>query len=335
MKIRRFTADTMTLALQAVKAALGSEAVILETAEVRGQAVVTAAIDDDEPFAAALPDGDLTREVRALLGVVRQLVDVRWATAPERVRPEVACLHHRLMEQGLDGVIAAALVRATAERLEADPSVPAALAGTLAATVGGPGSMAQPRVRVFVGPPGDGKTTTIVKLAAIARREGRRVALVGTDTYRMGAAAALEGYGRVLGVEVASAAGGRELGGVLRQLCEVDLVLVDTAGVSPGQADELAELAELTRVAGPGVARTLVASATHGRAAAHATWQAFAPLAPDSCVLTKADVAPGGPVVGLCWRQGVPVSHLGTGRRVPDDLEPATAERLARCLLAA
>jgi flagellar biosynthesis GTPase FlhF len=51
-------------------------------------------------------------------------------------------------------------------------------------------------------------------------------------------------------------------------------------------------------------------------------------------VLTKLDL-PGGPVLGLCWRRGLPVSHLAAGRRIPDELEPATPARLARCLLAA
>src|SRR5437870_5955006 len=104
MRIRRFTADTMALALQAVKLALGPEAVILETAEAHGQSVVTAAVDDDEPVAAApAADGELVHEVRALLAVVRRLADERFAGGPGHLRPEVACLHHRLVEQGVDG----------------------------------------------------------------------------------------------------------------------------------------------------------------------------------------------------------------------------------------
>src|SRR5262245_30803894 len=331
MRIRRFTADTMPLALQAVKLALGPEAVILETAETNGQSVVTAAVDDDGPVAGApTADGELVHEVRALLAVVRRLADERFS-GPQNVRPEVACLHHRLVEQGVDAVIAAALVRATAERLDDGVPVATALAGTLASAAA---PATTPRVRLFVGPPGDGKTTTIVKLAAAARRAGRQVALVTADTYRVGAATALAAYGRVLGVEVATAADPDELRGVLGGI-GAEVVLVDTAGVSPGQTDELAEGAEMTRVAGPDAGRTLAASATHGRWAAERTWDTFERLAPASCVLTKVDLAPGGPLLGLCWRAQVPVSHVATGRRVLDDLEPATPDRLARCLLAA
>ncbi len=331
----------MQQALKDVKAALGPEAVILDTAEPPGQVVVTAAIDDDAalPAPAIVPvpaavavDPELLGEVRQLLGVVHELVDDHWRQPRPELRPDVAVLHRCLVAQGVDGVIAAALVRATAERLEQGVALDAALAGTLGGTdPAAPG----PRVRVFLGAPGDGKTTTIVKLAAQAERAGRRVALVTADTYRVGATTELYTYGRALGVPVASAA---DAGGLVRALDrfrDADLVLVDTAGASPGREAQLAELAALTAAAGPEAGRTLVASAASGSWAASQTWRAFAPLAPDACVLTKLDVGPGGPMLGVCWRRGLTVSHLAAGRRIPDDLEEATPDRLARCLLAA
>src|SRR5262249_61607285 len=125
--IRRLAGDRMALALQAVKAGLGPEAVILETAAAGAQVVVTAAVDDEEATGKA--DGELTREVRALLAVVHKLLDERWRGSTEDMRPEVAALHHRLVAQGVEGVIAAALVRATAERLEDGLPVAAARAG--------------------------------------------------------------------------------------------------------------------------------------------------------------------------------------------------------------
>ncbi len=333
MKIRRFTGRTMQQALKQVKAALGADAVILETAEGGDGVTVTAAVDAGEaPAAPGAGDRELAREVRSLLGVVHELLDGHWREGLPGLAPDLQRLHRGLLAQGVDGVIAAALVRETAERIERGTPLAAALAGTLERplTAG-----AARRIRLFVGPPGDGKTTTIVKLAAQARRAGRRVALVSTDTYRVGAAAELGTYGRVLGVPVAAAADPEALAGVLAGTAEAELVLVDTAGVGPGQKRELGELAALVRAAGGDAACTLVASAATGSWAAWQTWRAFAPLAPDAGVLTKCDVAPGGPMLGLLWRRGVPVSHVTAGRRIPDDLEPATAERLARCLLAA
>ena len=330
MTINRYTAATMQQALARVKAALGPEAVILETASAPGEVTVTAAVDRmPAPIGAA--SGELVGEVRQLLGVVRELVDEHWRRERPGLGRELLPLQRALLAQGVDGVIAAALVQATEARLGGGAPLAAALAGAL----GEPSPGGAKRVRLFMGPPGDGKTTTIAKLAAQQRRAGRRVALVTTDTYRVGATAELETYGRALGAPVLAAADARALVQALARAADADLVLVDTAGAGPGQGPQLAELAALAEAAGAGAARTLVASAAAGSSAAARTWQAFAPLAPEACVLTKLDLAPGGPMLGLLWRRGVPVSHVAAGRRIPDDLEPATPDRLARCLLAA
>jgi flagellar biosynthesis protein FlhF len=336
MRIRRFSGPTMRAVLRQVKEALGAEAVILDTAESGGEVVVTAATDEEAvvlpPPAPPARDRELLGEVRLLLGLVQELVDEHWGGRLPARQPEVLELHHRLAAQGVDGVIAAALVRATAERLAEGTPLDQALAAALAAPGGGP---VPRRVQVVVGPPGDGKTTTLVKLAAQARRAGRRVAIVGTDMYRVGAAGELGAYARVLGLAVASARDPGELRGALGRLGDAELVLIDTAGVAPGEPDRLEELGGLLEAAGAEAGRTLVVSAAAGSAAAGRAWETFAPLAPDGCVLTKLDLGPAGPALGVSWRRGVPVSHLAAGRRIPDDLEPATPARLARCLLAA
>ena len=327
MKIRRFTGATMPHALTQVKAALGDDAVILETTYVPGGVCVTAAMDDDPVAAQVVHDQELVGEVRKLLRVVRDMVDERH----EAVGSDVLRLHRTLVAQGVDGVIAAALVRETSERLAHGGALDVALAETLA-----PGkSVSAARVRLFVGAPGDGKTTTIAKLAAQAVQAGRRVALVGTDTYRVGASVELSTYARALGVPVRSAANPTALAAALARLRDADLVFIDTPGAGPGQDQELAEVAALARAAGPDAGRTLVASAATGSWAARETWQAFTPVAPDACVLTKLDLAPGAPMLGVCWRRGIPITHISAGRRIPADLEPATTERLAKSLLAA
>src|SRR5438552_445884 len=316
MKINRYTAATMQQALARVKAALGPEAVILETASAPGEVTVTAAVDQ-MPEPAGPASGELVGEVRHLLGVVRELVEEHWRHERPGLGRELLPLRRALVAQGVDGVIAAALVQATQARLAGGAPLDAALAGALGERSAGGAK----RVRLFMGPPGDGKTTTIAKLAAQERRAGRRVALVGTDTYRVGATAELETYGRALGARVHAAVDARELVQALARAAEADVVLVDTAGAGPGQGPQLAELAALVEAAGAGAGRTLVASGAAGSSAAARTWRTFAPLEPEA--------------LGLLWRRGVPVSHVAAGRRIPDDLEPATPDRLARCLLAA
>jgi flagellar biosynthesis protein FlhF len=315
----------MADALRQVKAVLGDDAVILETADEAGGICVTAASDEEMPTA----EGELNVEVRRLIGAVQTLVDEQ-PSAPDSVT-DLRTLHRALAAQGVDPVIAAALVRSAAARLDGAVSLEAAVGGLLPrdSTRGHAG------VRLFIGAPGDGKTTTIVKLAAHARQAGRPVRLAGADTWRVGATAELKVYGRALDVPVECVRTPDELSRLVAGADADELILVDTAGVAPGAVDELAELHALVHAAGPAARRTLVVSAATGSAAAAQVEQAFAPLAPDACVVTKLDGAPGGPVLGVMWRHGVPVSHLATGRRIPGDIEVATPDRLARCLLAA
>src|SRR5438132_3659883 len=130
MKISRFTGATIGDALGRVKAALGPEAVILETAEGDGVVTVTAAVD----HAPLRPDAEheLVSEVRGLLEVVRELVDCHARRDERELAPELRRLHRALLAQGVDGVIAAALVRATAERAVDAVPLDAALAQALA-----------------------------------------------------------------------------------------------------------------------------------------------------------------------------------------------------------
>jgi flagellar biosynthesis protein FlhF len=286
MTLRRFTAPTAAAAFRAAKAALGAEAVILETQPAPGGVTVVAATDVDE----ARSHAELLAEVRALLGAVQDLVAARTAAPPA---PEaVVELAHRL----------SAMAPARAEA----------------------------RLRLFVGPPGDGKTTTVAKLAARERAAGREVVLVAADTWRVGARAELEAYGRALGVRVARVREAGDLAAVARAAPDSARVLVDTAGAGPGDAAVLADVAALAAAAGPGAGVTLVTSATSAPAAVARVCRAFAALAPDACVLTKVDAGAAAPLLELLCRERLPVTHLATGRRIPDDLEAATPERLAR-----
>ncbi len=324
MRIRRVTAPTMAEALRQVKAALGDEAVLLETATRDGIVTVTAAVDDDEP--PLVEDDELRHEVRELTALVRALVPELGSGAV----PAVRSLAQALAVQGVDGAVAAALVRETAAGLTGGRGFAAALAATLPAA-----QRPDARVRLVMGPPGDGKTTTLIQLAARERLAGRSVVLIGTDAARIGAGAALSAYGRALDVPVLLAPEPGTLAAALAAAGEADRILVDTAGVAPGQKDELTELSRLAGEAGSAAARTLVVSAGTGSIAAARTCRAYASLGLDDCVVTKLGAAPGAPVLGELWRARVPVSHVAEGRRIPDDLVPATAERLARCLLAA
>src|SRR5262249_38254548 len=160
MKIRRFTGATMGEALKAVKAALGPEAVILDTTAADRGVIVTAAVGDVEGdpdrgvgghAGADRADAPPVRGGQSLGATARDVGEAQCTVEGPGVDVDLVQLRRRLVAQGVDPTIAAALVRATAARLEAAGTVDAALAGTLD-TAAAP----ERRVRVLVGGPGDG-----------------------------------------------------------------------------------------------------------------------------------------------------------------------------------
>jgi flagellar biosynthesis protein FlhF len=345
MKLRRFVGATTAAALARVKEALGSEAMILETRSVRGGFEVTAAVDPDPAPAAASGNGALTMEVRELARLVRALVGgVRGPDAAALV-PELGGLYASLLAHGMNGTIAASVLEETAARIGDGTglggAVAAAVESGLAFAAIGDGERPVgrrargPRIRVFCGPPGDGKTTTIAKLAGRAMvHGGRRVALVSTDTYRVGGNDELAAYARILDVPLATATSATELRAAVERFHDVDDVLVDTAGVTTCDVDGRRRLEAFTRAAGD-VRSTLVISATTSAAVTRRVWETLRELRPDACIVTKVDEAPAVAALETLWGKEVPLAFFGTGRRIPHDIEAASPARVAAWLTAA
>ena len=185
----------------------------------------------------------------------------------------------------------------------------------------------------LVGPTGVGKTTTIAKIAAhAALRHELRVALVGLDTYRIGATEQLGHYARLIGVPVRTAFDRESFVAAMQAFDGYDLVLIDTAGRGPTQAGaHCLQLREL--FAGQGVQIYLTLAAATRRLERQEMLQAMGDLAPlnaRALVLTKLDEAVAlGSALSLTHATGLPLAFVTSGQRVPEDLTPADAARLA------
>jgi len=192
----------------------------------------------------------------------------------------------------------------------------------------------RPRVIALVGPTGVGKTTTVAKLAATYKlRHAKKVGLITSDTYRIAAVEQLRTYAGIIGLPLKVANSPEEMRSAIRELSECDIVVIDTAGRSQNDARKLDELAQMTKSANPDETH-LVLSTTVGENVLRKTAQRFRALGPDRCILTKLDEAvTTGPIAGLCDRIDLPLSFITVGQEVPDDLEPARVDRLARCVL--
>lgn len=192
----------------------------------------------------------------------------------------------------------------------------------------------RPRVIALVGPTGVGKTTTVAKLAATYKlRHGKKVGLITSDTYRIAAVEQLRTYASIIGLPLKVANSPEELAQAVVELGDCDIVVIDTAGRSQNDSRRLDELAEFTKAANPDETH-LVLSTTVGDNVLRKTAERFKALGPDRCILTKLDEAvTTGPIAGLSDRIGLPLSFITVGQEVPDDLEPARVDRLARCVL--
>jgi fused signal recognition particle receptor len=192
-----------------------------------------------------------------------------------------------------------------------------------------------PRVELVVGLPGDGKTTVVGKLAVAAHRAAMRVALVATDTHRIGATAELDAIGRALGIPVVRATTPAAIAAVVERGLGVTRLLVDTTGVGPHHMAVLAEVAAIARASGAHARRTLVVSATTAPAVVAAALTAFDLLTPTCAVVAKADCAPWEPIASQIAGHGIVVRAVARSRSVADSLAPVSRGGLARRLLAA
>lgn len=192
----------------------------------------------------------------------------------------------------------------------------------------------RPRVIALIGPTGVGKTTTVAKLAATYKlRHQKKVGLITSDTYRIAAVEQLKTYAGIIGLPLKVANSPEEMRQAVESLQSCDIIVVDTAGRSQNDRQRLAELAEFSAAANPDETH-LVLSTTVGDNVLRKTAERFRALGPDRCILTKLDEAvTTGPIAGLCDRIGLPLSFVTVGQEVPDDIEPARADRLARCVL--
>jgi len=365
MRIKRYVASSMQQAVAMVKADFGDDAVILHTKRFRrgglfglfGKPVVEviAAVEPDlakkrsarnqrqeaqleqayEATAAALRT--LEEEVRSL----RQLIgeQVRPAeTLPaglraafERLRaqeiPEAECyelvelVRQRAQPAELEdaGAVREHLIQVMASRIE---------------TVMPWDFSRKPVVVPLVGPTGVGKTTTIAKLAANFSLLGRaNVGLITVDTYRIAAVQQLRTYAGIIGIDLLVAYTPDELREAVERLSDKDLILIDTAGRSQNHALHMGELRSFMQAL-PVKEVHLVLSATTRLPDMLDVAARFAETGYDRLIITKIDeTSYYGALYQLPRLTGKPLSYLTTGQSVPDDIDVATGEQVARLVM--
>jgi flagellar biosynthesis protein FlhF len=269
------------------------------------------------------PSNDLITEILAMREALEQFA------TPSAKGDKTSAL---IRSSGIEGGAAAALARRMRATHEDAASLEerfrdavAELIGMSAFPLAGEGRA----VIAVVGPAGVGKTTTVAKLATMAKIDGKSVTLVTCDTFRVGGVEQLRRYADLLGVPFEVARNASELGLIVAR-AKTNIVLVDTSGREP-----VADAAERVLAAGQfkgkkefeGFTRhVLLCVPASIRAVDTArVVKAFSATNPTALAMTKLDEtdAPSG-LVHAAFSSKLPISVLCAGQRVPEDVAPAT-----------
>lgn len=331
MKLKSYFSGTVEAAVELARKELGEDALLvnarpatLETRHLGAYEVVFSA-PTAGVVAAPPPDrlsqdiAEMRREIERLaksLGGARMFTDPRDSNPPE--------IYSRLVANELDAMLAQSVAQGTAvdDLFEID------------ANLGRRG--AERAVIAFTGPPGAGKTTTLIKLAARFGLTSRRPAqIVTTDVFRIAAADQLRWLAGILGIgcDVVETPGG--LAQVLEEHRSKDLVFIDTPGLAKGEMADGADLAHLM-ACHPEIDTHLVLPASMKPEDMTGVIDRYSIFKPSKLLFTHLDETERfGGLVNQAAKCQLPLSFLAFGQQIPDDVEPATKERIRALVLSA
>lgn len=317
-----FSARDLEHAMALVKRSLGPDALIVSSRRVERPGVTP------------------RFEVRATLGAAPgeastlESVEADASDRVSQVLPRTPTLLERvLVDNDVPALFARELASIEPRPARSLAELRTSLVAILRARIGFGDRTAGARIVGLCGPTGVGKTTTIAKLAARdALVNRRRVVLISMDDYRVGGADQLARFAELMDVPFAVATDATSLDAAIARYPFADRVYVDTAGRSPRDTSAIDRTATTLSAVG---AATLIALPASVRSAELSKILAqHAGLAPRGIVMTKLDEAElVGGALSAALASGLPLVHFATGQRVPEDLEPASAERLASMLL--
>ncbi|WP_119301907.1 flagellar biosynthesis protein FlhF [Dongia deserti] len=305
MRLRTFTAPSISEAMRQVRAALGEDAVILSTEQVGKQVKLTAAIESARSVAAtatAPAAGDDIETALHYHSVPRALADRLLATAGE-------------LEGGSPQQVLTAALRA---RFDFRPL-----------TDHKPG-----RPILLAGLPGAGKSATLAKLAARAKVNGWAATAITCDLAKAGAIEQLATYARALEIPAYRAKDAATLRRAVAKTETSDLTLIDTLGTNPLKAGDLAQLREWAEAAGAEIVLVMAAGGDVIESAELAA--AYAEAGATRLVATKVDVARRyGGILAAAEAGRLAFAGLGTSPEIASGLAALRADQLCRLILPA
>lgn len=255
MNIRKFIAPTARQALKDIRDELGDDAVILSNRKVDGGVEIIALANEDisqmtdavvrekpQEKRRSMPIADETAilgEIKAMHSMLQQQLATLSRTEVRPHNPHAAGFMCRMLNAGFSVQLARQFLdKMPSGKFLGDSWVNQVLKRNLRVVSDEDEIVSKGGVYALIGPTGVGKTTTTAKLAAraVVRYGADKVALLTTDSYRIGAYEQLKIYGKILGVEVQAVKGTEDLRLTISSMRDKHLILIDTVGM--GQRDD-------------------------------------------------------------------------------------------------
>ena len=201
----------------------------------------------------------------------------------------------------------------------------------------------KPSVIFVIGVNGVGKTTSIGKISAELKRQGKKVVVAAADTFRAAAADQLAVWCDRAGVDIVRQAAGADPASVVYDAISAaksrsaDVLIVDTAGRLHNKKNLMDELSKMNRVIGrelpdADVETLLVLDAATGQNGVNQAKEFMNAASITGLILTKLDgTAKGGVVLSIKRELGIPVKFIGVGEQI-DDMKPFDAEEYVKAL---
>lgn len=275
---------------------------------------------------------DIIAEIHAMKTTLEdQLATVAWGHYTQR-KPEKMKILRTMLDVGFSPQLSRRLV----DKLNADFDYEQSLKQAMSALTcnlhtGASDEMVEKGgIYALIGPTGVGKTTTTAKLAArcVIRHGADKVALLTTDSYRIGGHEQLKIYGQLLGIPVRNIKDTEDLQLTLYELRNKHMVLIDTIGMS--QRDHMvAEQSAMLTNCGADIKRMLILSAASNGKTLDEVISAYQNDGIFGCIITKIDEAASlGVALDAVIRRKLMLHYVTNGQKVPEDIHAANARYL-------